>query len=163
MTHLSGRRLRIGVLGPHQCSDDEYKMGLAVGREIARADAILMCGGLEGMMTAVAEGVKEESGLSIGVLPGDNADSANQAIDIALPTGLGVFRNMLLVRMCDAVIAVRGRYGTLSEIAVALRLKVPVVGLKTWELFRDGEKDTGIHTAQTPEEAVQKALELCGK
>ncbi|MBU1909462.1 MAG: TIGR00725 family protein, partial [Verrucomicrobia bacterium] len=110
------------MLGPHKCTDEERSMGLEVGEEIARRGEILVCGGLNGMMEAAAEGAKKAGGLTVGILPGDTADEANPFVDIALPTGLGAFRNMLLVRACDAVIAVRGEYGTLSEIAAALRL-----------------------------------------
>ncbi|MBU1694839.1 MAG: TIGR00725 family protein [Verrucomicrobia bacterium] len=156
----SSRRLKIGVLGPHKCTDEERSMGLEVGEEIARRGEILVCGGLNGMMEAAAEGAKKAGGLTVGILPGDTADEANPFVDIALPTGLGAFRNMLLVRACDAVIAVRGEYGTLSEIAAALRLKVPVVGLQTWKLIRNGLEDPGLHVAATPREAVELALQL---
>jgi uncharacterized protein (TIGR00725 family) len=156
---LSGR-LKIGVLGPHAIDAEERELGMAVGRAIARSGALLLCGGLDGMMSAAAQGAKQAGGMTIGILPGDNASSANPFIDIALPSGLGTYRNALLVRACDAVIAVRGAYGTLSEIAIALRLGVPVVGLRTWALLRDGQVDTGIHTAQTAHEAVALAVRL---
>ena len=96
---------------------------------------------------------------TVGMLPGENAGDANEAIDIALPTGMGPFRNLLIARACHAVIAVRGGYGTLSEIAFALRLGTPVIGLKTWALSQDGREDPGIRIAETPEEAVRMAVE----
>ena len=154
------KKLRIGVLGPHDCSKDEAALGFAVGVEIARRDAILVCGGLGGIMTSAAEGAKSRKGLTVGLLPGDKASDANPFIDVALPTGLGAVRNALIVRACDAVIAIRGGYGTLSEIAFALRLKVPVVGLQTWNVVQNGKVDPGIHVAKTPEEAVEMALRL---
>ncbi|HOW97146.1 MAG TPA: TIGR00725 family protein [Kiritimatiellia bacterium] len=160
MSTRPSRPLKIGVLGPHKATDDELQLGREVGAEIARRGATLLCGGLDGVMAAASEGAKTAGGLTIGILPGDTADGANPFIDIAIPTGLGAYRNMLLVRACDAVIAVRGEYGTLSEIAAALRLKVPVVGLQTWKLVRNGIEDPGLRVAATPSEAVDLALRL---
>lgn len=156
----TNRTLKIGVLGPHDCSKEERKIGFAVGAELARRGAILVCGGLGGMMEAAAEGAKSEKGVTVGILPGEKASAANEFIDIALPTGLGAVRNALIVRACDAAIAIRGGYGTLSEIAFALRLGVPVVGLETWSVVRNGKTDQGIHVARTPKDAVEKALKL---
>ncbi len=152
--------LHIGVLGPHATTPEQYQLGLDVGRHIAQAGATLFCGGLDGMMRAAAEGAKSAGGRTVGILPGIDKAAANEFIDIAIPTDLGAYRNALLVRSCDAVIAVHGAYGTLSEIAFALRLKVPVVGLHTWEVRRNGAPDPGIHVAQTAEEAVELALKL---
>ena len=163
LQHSSASSLRIGVLGPHDCSEEERTLGFSVGAGLARHGAILVCGGLGGMMTAAAEGAKSQRGVTVGILPGENASDANEFIDIALPTGLGAVRNALIVRACDAVIAIRGGYGTLSEIAFALRLKVPVVGLQTWSVVRNGKTDQGIHVAKTPEEAVEMALKLAAK
>ncbi len=156
-------KLKIGVLGPHDCSKEERDIGFAVGAELARHGAILLCGGLGGMMEAAAEGAKSERGVTVGILPGDNASAANRFVDIALPTGLGAIRNAVLVRSCDAVIAILGGYGTLSEIAFALRLKVPVIGLQTWSVVRNGKPDPGIHVARTPKGAVKMALELASR
>jgi uncharacterized protein (TIGR00725 family) len=152
--------MRIGVVGPHQCSADEAKLGHDVGAGIARAGAILVCGGMGGMMQAASEGAKSAGGTTVGILPVEDAAEANPFIDVPLPTALGPFRNMLVVRACDAVIAIRGAYGTLSEIAFALRLGVPVVGLNTWSVSREGEVDPGIHVARDPAEAVALAIEL---
>lgn len=152
--------LRIGVLGPHKCGAEDRALGVAVGEEIARHGAVLLCGGMGGMMEAAAEGARRRGGLTVGILPGDHASEANAFIQLPLPTGLGPFRNMLLVKACDAVIAVRGGHGTLSEIAFALRLGVPVVGLYTWSVVRDGREDPGIHAAEDPAAAVTRAVEL---
>jgi uncharacterized protein (TIGR00725 family) len=157
------QKLKIGVLGPHDCSAEERSLGFEVGAEIARNGATLVCGGLGGMMEAAAEGAKSKQGVTVGILPGDKASHANEFIDIALPTGLGPIRNALIVRACDAVIAIRGGYGTLSEIAFALRLNVPVIGLQTWSLVQNGKTDPGIHMAKTPKEAVEMALKLAAK
>lgn len=155
-----GRKLKIGVLGPHDATEEEYSLGVEIGMLIARAGAYLLCGGCGGMMAAVSEGSKRESGTTIGILPGDESSQANPFVDIPLPTGLGPYRNAILVRMCDAVIAVNGAYGTLSEIAFALRLDVPVVGLHTWSLAKGGVQDDRIQRADTPAEAVDLALSL---
>ncbi|QBG46560.1 TIGR00725 family protein [Verrucomicrobia bacterium S94] len=153
-------KIHIGVLGPHTTTPEQYELGLSVGREIAENGAVLFCGGLDGMMRAAAEGAKSAGGLTVGILPGTDKAAANEFIDIRIPTDLGAYRNALLVRSCDAVIAIHGAYGTLSEIAFALRLKVPVIGLNTWEIRRNDQPDPGIHTAQTAEAAVALALRL---
>lgn len=150
----------IGVLGPNTTSDKEYALGVEVGRCIAEAGAVLLCGGLGGMMRAAAEGAKAEGGRTVGILPGNNKTDANEFIDVSIPTGLGAYRNAVLVNACDAVIAIHGAYGTLSEIAFALRLSVPVVGLGTWEVRRNGKVDSGIRVAHTAREAVEMAIRL---
>ncbi|MEN7973118.1 MAG: TIGR00725 family protein [Verrucomicrobiota bacterium] len=153
-------KTHIGVLGPNTTTNEQEQLGREVGRHIAEAGATLLCGGLGGMMRAAAEGAKSAGGQTVGILPGSEKSAANEFIDTAIPTDLGAYRNAVLVRSCDAVIAVHGAYGTLSEIAFALRLKVPVVGLNTWEVHRDGKADPGIHVAQTAEEAVALAIKL---
>lgn len=150
----------IGVLGPNQTNENEYALGMEVGRLIAAAGAVLFCGGLGGMMCAAAEGAKSNSGWTVGILPGADKTDANKFIDVAIPTGLGAYRNAVLVNSCDAVIAIHGAYGTLSEIAFALRLGIPVVGLDTWEVLHHGETDSGIHIAHSAKEAVQLAMQL---
>ena len=107
-------KTHIGILGPHSTTDEQYRLGLETGREIAEAGAILFCGGLDGMMRAVAEGAKSAGGQTVGILPGTDKAAANEFIDIAIPTDLGAYRNALLVRSCDAVIAIHGAYGTLG-------------------------------------------------
>lgn len=153
-------KLHIGVLGPHTTTEAQYQLGLEVGRCIGKTGAVLFCGGLDGMMRAAAEGAKTAGGQTVGILPGTDKTTANEFIDIAIPTDLGTYRNALLVRSCDAVIAVHGEYGTLSEIAFALRLGIPVIGLNTWNLSRNGTIDTGIHISNSPEEAVALAIQL---
>ncbi len=158
MTHRN--KWHIGVLGPHDSTEEERSWGHEIGERIAQAEAVLVCGGLGGIMEVAAQGAKEAGGTTIGLLPGPNTSEANPFIDIAVPTDLGAFRNMLVVRACHAVIAVRGAYGTLSEIAFALRLNIPVVGLHTWQVLQDGQVDPGIHVCNTPAEAVTMALAL---
>lgn len=153
-------KLNIGVLGPNTVSEEGYALGFEVGRHIAETGAALFCGGLGGMMRAAAEGARTAGGETVGILPGSDRSSANSFIDIAIPTGLGPARNALLVSSCDAVIAIHGAYGTLSEIAFALRLSIPVVGLNTWEVYRHGRPDPGIHPVDTAAEAVEMAVRL---
>lgn len=153
-------KTHIGVLGPNTTTKEQFQLGRDIGRLIAEAGAVLFCGGLGGMMRAAAEGAKSAGGQTIGILPGIDKSDANEFIDIPIPTDLGAYRNALLVRSCDAVIAVHGAYGTLSEIAFALRLNIPVVGINTWEACRGGASDPGIHVAQTAEEAVALAMQL---
>ena len=160
---MTGMKTHIGVLGPNTTTEEQDALGREVGRHIASAGAVLLCGGLGGMMRATAQGAKNAGGETVGILPGSDKTAANEFIDIALPTDLGAYRNALLVRACDAVIAVHGAYGTLSEIAFALRLGVPVVGLETWEIGRNGKTDPGIHTARTAEEAVALAVQLADR
>lgn len=150
----------IGVLGPNTTTDAEYALGVDVGRCIAAAGAVLVCGGLGGMMFAAAEGAKSADGQTIGILPGNVRSAANPFIDTAIPTGLGVYRNAVLANACDAVIAIHGAYGTLSEIAFALRLGIPVIGLNTWEVHRNGKADPAIHVADSAQEAVDLAIKL---
>ena len=134
-----------------------------VGREIAVRNAVLICGGLGGVMTEAAKGAKEKGGLTIGIIPGEDPNSANPYIDVPIPTGLGFARNVLVAYSGDAVIAVGGRLGTLSEISFALVKNKPVVGICTWDLNRFEQlKDCGhsIIICENAKEAVDKAFTL---
>jgi uncharacterized protein (TIGR00725 family) len=137
------------------CADAEQ-----IGILLAQRDAIIVCGGLGGVMEAVCRGAKSENGLTVGLLPGGSRVEANAYVDVALPTGLGEMRNMLVVNASDVVIAVGGEFGTLSEVAFALRIGKPVVGLGTWELAKGGKADSTIVRATSPQEAVDRALKL---
>ena len=155
-----GRKLRIGVLGPGAAPSDVLALADEVGAEIARQGAILICGGLGGVMEAAARGAKRAGGLTVGIVPGVDAGEANVFIDVPVVTGMGEARNVLVVRSADAVIALAGAYGTLSEIAVALKIGVPVVGLGTWTLRSPEGAEPPIIRAGTPSEAVAKAVEV---
>lgn len=135
----------------------------AVGRALAEAGAVVVCGGLGGVMAAACRGASDAGGTTVGILPGSSRSDANPWLTVALPTGLGEARNALVVRAVDVLVAVGGGYGTLSEIGLALRTGTPVVGLGTWELARGGEPDAGIERVGSPEEAVRRALELAGE
>jgi uncharacterized protein (TIGR00725 family) len=131
-----------------------------VGAEVARSQAVLVCGGLGGVMAAACRGAKRAGGLTVGLLPGDDRAAANEWVDIAVPTALGEGRNLLIVRMSDAVVAIGGGYGTLSEIALARKIGRPVVGLSTWSAAVPGLDDPLVAEARDPEEAARLALRL---
>jgi uncharacterized protein (TIGR00725 family) len=150
----------VAVVGPGRASAEETRLAEAVGGGLARAGAVLVCGGLGGAMEAACRGAREADGTTVGILPGTDRGEANPFVDVAIPTGLGELRNGLVVRAADAVIAVGGEYGTLSEIGFALKTGRPVVGLGTWEPVRGGEPDPGIVVAGDPGEAVERALAL---
>jgi hypothetical protein len=156
---LSARRSpRIAVIGPLQATAEQAALAEQVGAEIARHGAVLVCGGLTGVMEAAARGAKSAGGTTLGILPGDAAGDANPFIDIPIATGMGEARNVVLVHTAQAFIAIGGAFGTLSEIALALRAGKPVIGLGTWQLRApDGSAPT-ILSAASPAEAVDEAL-----
>lgn len=158
------KKIFITVVGESDASPVIHKMAEEVGRLIARAGAVLVCGGLKGVMKAAAKGAKSEGGLTVGIIPGSKREDANPYIDIPIVTGLGYARNKIVVKTGQVVIAIGGRYGTLSEIGFALGYGIPVVGLKTWELIRGNKKvDQGIVYVHTPVEAVKTAFKLIKK
>ena len=150
----------MAVIGSASCSPEVAELAEGVGRQIARSGAVLVCGGRGGVMEAACRGAKAEGGTTVGVLPGTDRQEANAYVDIPIVTGLGEARNAIVVRTADAVIAVSGGYGTLSEIGLALKMGRPVVGLGTWELSRQGKPAAGIALAATESEAVALALAL---
>ncbi len=150
----------VAVCGPDPCSPDVAEQCEEVGQLLARAGAVLVCGGLGGSMEAAARGSAEAGGTVIGILPGAHRSGANPYVTLSIPTGMGEARNTLIVRSSDALIAVAGEFGTLSEIAFALKIGVPVVGLGTWELSKAGRPVEAFPQASSPEEAVREALRL---
>jgi len=150
----------VAVIGGSQCSKAEAKLAEAVGRELARRGAILVCGGLSGVMEAACKGAQSEGGLTIGILPGDSRQAANPYVQIPIVTGMGYARNVIVVKSTQAVIAIGGSYGTLSEISHALQGGIPVISLNTWSLSRNNQQDDSLIPAQNPAEAVDKALNL---
>ncbi len=157
---MINKRKFIAVIGGGQCSKEEARLAQAVGRELARRGAILVCGGLSGVMEAACKGASSEGGITIGILPGDNRQAANPYVQIPIVTGIGYARNVAVVKSAQAVIAVGGSYGTLSEISHALQSGIPVIGLNTWSLSRNAQQDDSIIPAENPTEAVDKALNL---
>jgi hypothetical protein len=121
--------VKIGIIGAGTCSNEVYQTAEKLGRLIAERGDTLICGGLGGVMEAAAKGAKSKDGTTIGILPGLSAEDANPFIDIPIVTGLSHARNVIIVRSSDILIAVAGKYGTLSEIAIALKLGKPVIGI----------------------------------
>ena len=148
----------VAVVGGGRCSTEEAKLAEAVGQGLARRGVMLVCGGLAGVMEAACKGAKSAGGTTIGILPGDSRYTANPYVDIPIVTGLGYARNVIVVKSAQAIIAVGGSYGTLSEIAYALQNGVPVIGLNTWSLSQNEQPDRSIIPAQHAEEAIEKAI-----
>jgi uncharacterized protein (TIGR00725 family) len=151
----------IAVVGAGSASAEEERAAEAVGRGLAEAGAILVCGGRGGVMEAACRGAKSAEGTTVGILPGERRDEANPYVDIAIATGLGEMRNGLVVRASDGLVAVGGAFGTLSEVALALVAGKPVVGLGGWELARAGAPVHAIARAGSPEDAVAQVLAAC--
>jgi uncharacterized protein (TIGR00725 family) len=140
---MPSRKISIGVIGGAETTAENYQLAYDVGKFIAGNNATLICGGLCGIMEAASKGAFENNGCVVGILPGEDKGSANPFVHIALPTGMGVARNALVVRASDVLIAFPGSYGTLSEIALALNLKKTVVFLPgSWDLKKIASVDT---------------------
>jgi uncharacterized protein (TIGR00725 family) len=139
----------VAVVGPHEASPPELQAAEDIGAGLAAAGAVVVTGGLGGVMEAACRGARSRRGRTVGILPGEDRAEANGWVEIAIATGLGELRNGLVVRAADAIVAVGGAYGTLSEVALALKLGRPVVGLGTWEVH-------GIEHVSTPEEALDR-------
>lgn len=151
----------IGVIGTCNCSPEICKMAEEVGRGIAKAGAILVCGGLGGVMEYACKGAKSEGGTTLGILPTMDKSDANDYVDIPIVTGLSIARNLIIVHTADALIAVSGGYGTLSEIAFALNVKKPVIALQTWVLEEAGKVDDELFLrVHDPITAVELAIKM---
>lgn len=146
----------ISVIGAGACDAEISAIAEEIGRGIAQHGAMLVTGGLGGVMEAASRGAYEAGGVTIGILPGFSKDDANQYITVPVVTGLSHARNVIVVRTGDAVIAISGEYGTLSEIAIALKLGKPVVGIRTWKDLK------GVVYVDSAEEAVSKIIEVTG-
>jgi uncharacterized protein (TIGR00725 family) len=143
--------IHVAVVGPGAAGEVELAAAEEAGRLIAARGALLVCGGLGGVMEAACRGAREAGGRTLGILPGGDRTEANEFVDVAVPTGLGEGRNALVVRAADALVAIGGGYGTLSEIALALRAGKPVIGVGSWEI-------EGVQAAADPEAAVRAAF-----
>lgn len=150
----------VGVLGPGEATTETTEIAEQLGAELARRGAVVVCGGLGGAMEAVCRGAKSAGGLTVGILPGLDRSAANQHVDVAIPTGIGELRNGLVVRAADVVIAVHGEFGTLSEVSFALKTGIPVVGIDTWELLKDGRVRDAIVRVAGAADAAEAALDL---
>lgn len=168
----------VAVVGPGTAADGLARTAEEVGALLARRGVGVVCGGLGGVMEAACRGARSAGGLTVGLLPGSDRAAANAFVTVAVPTGLGEARNVLVVRSAIAVIAVGGAYGTLSEIAFALKVGTPVVGLATWQVPRptgrtgapgpvragatDERTDDAVLVATGPSDAVRRALAAAG-
>ena len=153
----------MAVVGPGVASSEELACAEEVGRLLGERGALIVCGGLGGVMEAACRGAKSAGATTVGLLPGRDRRDANAHVDVAIPTGLGEARNALVVRAADALIAVGGGFGTLSEIALALKGGTPVVGIGSWELSRGGQPERVLLEARDAPEAVELALELAAR
>jgi uncharacterized protein (TIGR00725 family) len=139
----------VAVVGPGRASPEELRVAEEVGARLAALGAVVVTGGLGGVMEAASRGARSRRGRTVGILPGEDRNAANGWVEIALATGLGELRNGLVVRAVDAVVAIGGGHGTLSEIGLALRIGRPVVGLGTWEVH-------GVEHVSTPAMAIER-------
>jgi uncharacterized protein (TIGR00725 family) len=156
---MTGKKRLIAVIGGSQASKQEIKTAEDVGRELAKRGAAVVCGGLSGVMEAVCRGASSEGGITIGVLPGENRTDANKYVHIPIVTGMSYARNVIIVKSAQAVIAIGGGYGTLSEISHAIQSGIPVIGIDTWSLSKGGKIYNSIITANMATEAVEKAFD----
>jgi len=152
---LSSRRRLVAVCGESDPQTSLAALAFDLGRGIAQRHAVLICGGLTGVMEHAARGARAAGGLTIGLLPGENPDEASDYIDVAIATGLGHARNAILARTADGVVALGGGLGTLSEIALALRNRRPTIGIQTWRFDRDRRTEPELPTAANPEDALE--------
>lgn len=151
----------VGVIGSSKADPDLLALAEEVGAEIAKRGAAVVCGGLTGVMEAVCKGARKEGGLTIGIIPSDNRNDANPYVQIPIVTGMGMGRNVMLVKTADVVIAVGGEFGTLSEIAHALNLGKTVIGLRTWKLEKAHNRAIpDLIEVDNPKKAVDLALSV---
>ena len=148
------KRNRVAVIGGANVEEEIYRLAVETGQRIADAGFILYSGGKGGVMEAASFGANQSGGVVVGILPDDDPSAANQYVDIPVATGMGIGRNVIIIRSVDAVIAIDGKYGTLSEIAYALQLGKPVIGLKSWQI------DAPIIHVQSPQEAVENLIKI---
>jgi len=150
---LNMQKKIVSVIGGHICNAEVEQTSYELGKNLAKVVYYLACGGLSGVMKAICRGFKDGNGVTIGILPGYDKKEANEFVDIALPTGLGLARNVLVVKCADVVVALPGEAGTLSEIAYCLQFGIPVISLNSWDI-------PGVSKAQTVDEAVDKVKQI---
>jgi uncharacterized protein (TIGR00725 family) len=143
----------VSVIGGHSCTSVVEELAQNLGKNLAKVVGIMVSGGLSGTMKAACQGFKGAGGLTIGIIPTYNKEDANPFVDIVIPTGLGLARNLLVVKSADVVVALPGEAGTLSEIAYCLQLNIPVISLSSWDI-------KGVIKVNTVEEAINKVKEI---
>lgn len=150
------RKKVISVIGGHNCKEEVEELAQNLAKNLAKVVDILVCGGLSGTMEAVCKGFKAGGGLTIGIIPGYDKNEANPYVDIVIPSGLGLARNVLVVKSADVVVALPGKAGTLSEIAYCLQFGIPIISLKSWDI-------PGVIKVNTVDEAIEKVKEIFKK
>lgn len=150
------RKKVVSIIGGHSCNKEVEQIAHSLGEKLAKVADIIVCGGLSGTIKAVCMGFKTAGGLTIGIIPSYDKSDANAFVDIVIPTGLGLARNVLVVKSADVVVALPGEMGTLSEIAYSLQFGIPVVNLSSWEI-------KGMIKVKTAEEAVERIKTILGK
>ncbi|MFH1441641.1 MAG: TIGR00725 family protein [Candidatus Omnitrophota bacterium] len=128
------RKKIIGVIGGRACNKEVEDLAMNLGKKLAKVADIVVSGGLDGVMKAVSRGVKDSGGITMGILPGYDKNDANPYIDIVIPSGMGLARNVLVVKASDVVVALPGESGTLSEIAYCLQFSIPVISFNSWDI-----------------------------
>ena len=150
------RKKIVSVIGGHTCSSEVEQLAIELGQKLVKVAEIIVCGGLSGTMKAVCKGFKAGNGLTIGIIPSYDKNDANAFVDIVIPTGLGLARNVLVVKSADVVVALPGEMGTLSEVAYCLQFKIPVVSLNSWDI-------KGVIKVKTAEEAIREVEKWISK
>ena len=151
---MSPRRRLVAVCGESDPQTSLTDLAFELGRGIAERDAVLICGGLTGVMEHAARGARAAGGLTIGLLPGDDTNEANPYIDVAIATGLAHARNSILALTADGVVVLGGGLGTMSEVALALRNRRPTIGIRTWRFDREGRTEPELPVAASPKDAL---------
>jgi len=150
------RKKTVAVIGGRRCAPKVEQLAHNLGKKLAKVADVLVSGGLSGTMEAVCKGFKASGALTVGIIPGYDKNDANAYVDIVIPTGIGLARNVLVVKSADVVVALPGEAGTLSEIAYCLQFGIPVISLKSWDI-------PGVIKAKTIDEAIDKVKELIEK
>ena len=157
---MTNKKRITAVIAGAELSPPEIRLAEEVDRQLAMKGDNLICGGMESVVVAAYKGVQLEGGITIGVLPGNSRKTANPYVQIPIVTDIGYTQNIVVVKSAQAVIAIGGSYGTLSEISYALQSGIPVIGLNTWSLSRNDQWGNSIILAQNLTESVNKALNL---
>ncbi len=160
---MSPRRRLVAVCGESDPQTSLADLAFELGHGIAERNAVLVCGGLTGVMEHAARGARAAGGLTIGLLPDEDPDEVNEYIDVAIATGLGHARNAILARTADGVVALGGGLGTLSEIALALRNRRPTIGIKTWRFDRQNRSEPELPIAENATEALDWLFAQMGR
>ncbi|ACZ61686.1 hypothetical protein DhcVS_534 [Dehalococcoides mccartyi VS] len=160
MLFMDNKRIFIAVIGASKATPEETRLAEEVGKELALRQVTLVCGGMGGVMEAACRGASLNGGLTIGILPGNSREEANPYVQIPIISSIGFARNVMVVKSAQAVIAVGGAYGTLSEIAYALQSRLPVITLNSWSMSQNGKADGAVIKAGNAIEAVTMALDL---